>query len=82
MDKREAEFRRAELNQELALLWAKVGDVQERLMKLTTRGKEQNWTMARYQEERSPLMAEKTALGDKIKPLMEELKAVDAILGL
>ena len=47
MDKREAEFRRAELNQELALLWAKVGDVQERLMKLTTRGRRLTGPMAR-----------------------------------
>ncbi len=82
MDKREAGFRRTEINQELALLWAKVGEVQERLMKLTTQGKNENWTMARYKEERAPLMAEKAALGEKIKPLTEELKAVDAILGL
>ena len=52
------------------------------MMKLTARGKEENWTMARYKEERASLVAEKTALNDKIKPLMEDLEAVDAILGL
>ena len=82
MDKRQAGLRRSELNRELALLWAKVGEVQECLMKLTTQGKEQNWTKAQYQEERAPLMAEKAAIGEKIKPLTEELKVVDTILGL
>lgn len=44
-------------------------------------GKEENWTMERYKDERAPLMAEKAALGDRIKPLTEELKQVNAILG-
>jgi septal ring factor EnvC (AmiA/AmiB activator) len=82
MDKREAGFRREEINQELAALWAKVGECQEELMKLTTQGKEQNWTMAEYQVQRAPLMARKMALGDEIKQLTAELEAVDAILGI
>ena len=82
MDKREAGFRRDELNKELAELWEKVGIVQEQLMQITTRGKEENWTMERYKDERAPLMAEKATLGDRIKPLTEELKQVNSILGI
>lgn len=81
MDKQQAARRRAEINRDLTLLWADAGKVQELMMEVTKRAQAGNWTMEQYQKERGSLQEQKASIGERIKVLTEELKAVDESLG-